>query len=75
MFGRRKMSLVSHFPYDPAKHEPVIRSSICTGEKVFGFRDKVTKDFHEVSLIRDHSELKQYLDFFKISEDDVKTIY
>ena len=27
-------------PYDPATQIPVIRSSICTGEKVAGFKDK-----------------------------------
>ena len=39
-------------PYDPAKQVAVIRSSICTGEKVAGFRDLEGKHFTEVMLIR-----------------------
>ena len=38
--------------YDRDVLEPVIRSSICTGEKVAGFREKETGRFREVALIR-----------------------
>ena len=39
-------------PYDPEKQVAVIRSSICTGEKVAGFKDKHDCHFTEVMLIR-----------------------
>ncbi len=39
-------------PYDPATQYAVIRSSVCTGEKVAGFKDKKTGRFTEVMLIR-----------------------
>ena len=33
------------FPYDEAKHEAVIRCSICTGEQVAGFRSREDGSF------------------------------
>lgn len=49
-------------PFDPEKQTAVIRSSICTGEKVAGFKDKTDGHFTEVMLIRspkDEQEFKQ----------------
>ena len=31
-------------PFDPKTHDAVIRSSICTGEKVAGFKDRYGVD-------------------------------
>ena len=53
MFGKKKR-VIEKFPYDPKKQEPVIRASICTGEKVAGFRDRDGGTLHEVTLIRDY---------------------
>ena len=44
--------------YDRAALEPVIRSSICTGEKVAGFREKEGGRFREVALIRTPTDLE-----------------
>ena len=46
--------------YDPEKHSPVIRSSICTGEQTAGYKDKVSGTFHEVMLIRDQDDLEEF---------------
>ena len=46
--------------YDPEKLTPVIRSSICTGEKAAGFREKETGRFLEVMLIRDDRDLESF---------------
>ena len=43
MFGRRKKRMAP--PYDKAGKIPVIRSSICTGEQVAGFKDPVSEKF------------------------------
>ena len=37
--------------YDPAKWKPVIRSSICTGEKVAGFIELETRHFRDIMLL------------------------
>lgn len=75
MFGRKKKTEVPRFPYDPAVHEPVIRSSICTGEKVAGFRDKNGGTLHEIVMIRDYSVYQKFLQTYNLKEEDVKTIY
>ena len=44
--------LKESIPYDPEKQYAVIKSSICTGEQVAGFRNKTTREFTEVMLIK-----------------------
>ena len=46
--------------YDPEKEKPVVRSSICTGERAAGFKDLKTGKFREVMLIRDGSDLEAF---------------
>lgn len=46
--------------YDAEKLTPAIRSSICTGEKAAGFREKETGKFREVMLIRDEGDLESF---------------
>jgi hypothetical protein len=74
MFGKKKR-VIQKFPYDPAKQEPVIRASICTGEKVAGFRDREGGTLHEVTLIRDYEDMKAFLSAYDLSEEEVRTIY
>ena len=60
LFSRLKRKKAPTEAYDPARLEPVIRSSICTGEKVAGFREKETGRFREVSLIRSPADLDEF---------------
>jgi len=60
--------------YDRDRWEPVIRSSICTGEKVAGFREKDTGRFREVSLLRSPADLAAFKRRYGI-ETDPPTIY
>ena len=46
--------------FDPEKQYAVIRSSICTGEKVAGFRDKNGGQFTEVMLIRNKQDEQEF---------------
>lgn len=59
--------------YDPAKQEPVIHASICTGEKVAGFKDLEGGHFTEVMLIRTDADLKHFMNMYGLKE--VKTEY
>lgn len=61
--------------YDRENLKPVIRSSICTGEQVAGFRNIHTGKFSEVMLIRDSRDLKEFLEAYDISEADVTTVW
>lgn len=59
--------------YDKENQKPVIRSSICTGEKVAGFRDIRTEKFTEVMLIRDSNDMDLFLEKYDISVAEIKT--
>ena len=67
------MSLFNHkkqqepaFQYDPQTHYAVIRSSICTGEKVAGFKDKSTGHFTELMLIRSPADEKLFKETYGV---------
>ncbi|MCR5650219.1 MAG: aspartate dehydrogenase [Lachnospiraceae bacterium] len=59
--------------YDPDKQYPVIRASICNGERVAGFRDKESGRFSEVLYIATENDLKAFKDAYGI--EDIKTEY
>ena len=61
--GKRKES------YDSQKLRPAIRSSICTGEKVAGFRDKESGHFTEIRLIRTEKDLDDFKREYGITEE------
>ena len=59
--------------YDKENQKPIIRSSICTGEKVAGFKDIHTGKFTEVMLIKNDNDMKVFLAKDDISMQEVKT--
>lgn len=58
--------------YDKKHQNPVIKSSICTGEKVAGFKDIQTGKFTEVMLISDSKDMDVFLEKYDISVAEVK---
>ncbi len=58
-----KRHLSEIIPFVPEKQEAVILSSICTGEKMAGFKDKADGHFTEVMLIQ---SLDDEIEFKKI---------
>lgn len=70
MFGRRKQQNIS--PYDKTGKIPVIRSSICTGEQVAGFKDTVSGKFEELMLIRGEKDLAEFLSRYQVEESEIK---
>ena len=62
-FARKKKDgreLAEKIPFDPEKQIAVLRSSICTGEKVAGFKDLEGGHFTEVMLIRDGKDEQRF---------------
>ena len=59
--------------YDKENQKPIIRSSICTGEKVAGFKDIHTGKFTEVMLIKSDKDMMIFLEKYDIAPDEVKT--
>ena len=55
--------------YDSGINKPAIRSSICTGERVAGFKDRITGHFSEVMLIRDAKDLEHFKEQYGITEE------
>lgn len=64
---KKKMTII---PYDRENLRPVIRSSICTGERVAGFKDIRTGKFKDIMLIRNDRDLKSFMDAYGISDID-----
>ena len=60
-------------PYDPQTQIAVIRSSICTGEKVAGFKNKKDGHFTEVMLIRSREDEQRFKEQYHI--DSLQTEY
>lgn len=59
--------------YDKETQKPIIRSSICNGEKVAGFRDIKTGKFTEVMLIQSDKDMDEFLEKYDISVAEIKT--
>ncbi len=55
-------------PYDPKKQEAVVRCSVCSGEKVAGFRDRETGHFVEVMLINSPEDERKFKEMYKLDE-------
>ncbi|MBR6391463.1 MAG: aspartate dehydrogenase [Lachnospiraceae bacterium] len=71
MFGKRKQ--INRIEYDPETEYPVIRASICNGEKVAGIKCRTTATFREIMTIRTHEDLLVFKQMCGV--DDVKTEY
>lgn len=70
MIGRKKRQ--APVPYDKTGKLPVIRSSICTGEQVAGFRDIVSGKFEELMLIRNRKDLAEFLLRYQVEEHEIR---
>ncbi|MBO4846870.1 MAG: aspartate dehydrogenase [Lachnospiraceae bacterium] len=60
-------------PYDPETQTAIIRSSICNGEKVAGFKNRTDGHFTEVMLIRSPEEEQRFKEIYGL--DEVKVDY
>ena len=68
MFHRK----IKKMEYDRENQKPVIRSSICNGERVAEFRDKNTGKFTEIMLIRDNKDMDRFLEDYDISVAEIE---
>lgn len=72
MFFKKKQETRT---YDRENLKPVIRSSICTGEKVAGFQNIHTGKMTEVMLIRNSADLENFRRLYNIGKDEISTEY
>ncbi|PWM30456.1 MAG: aspartate dehydrogenase [Clostridiales bacterium] len=70
MFGKKRGQGIESF--DREKEVPVIRSSICTGEQVAGFKDRSTGRFREVMCLRTDRDREEFLKTYGIRADEIR---
>ncbi len=68
----KKKSVVQS--YDKENKKPVIKSSICNGEQVAGFKDIHTGKVEEVMLIKNPADLDKFKTMYGI-EEEIKKEY
>jgi len=66
-------SILPEFP--PEHFEPVVRASICTGEKTACMRDRETGKLHEIMLVRTDADLDVFCRMCSADKDSIKTVY
>lgn len=59
----------SIYAYDPELEKPIVKSSICTGEKTAGFKDLKTGHYRDVIAIKSDDDLRRFM-----SECGINTI-
>ena len=64
---------MNRISFDPETQYAVIRSSICTGEKVAGFKNKKDGHFVEVMMIRSVEDEKRFKETYNL--ESVRTEY
>ena len=70
LFGKRKKE--PPVQYDKEGKVPVIRSSICTGEQVAGFKELSSGRFQELMLIRNEGDFQEFLRRYQVEETEIK---
>ena len=71
MFGRKKRDL----NYNKEIQKPMVRASICTGEKVAGFRDRTTGKFTDVMLIRSEKDLAEFCKEYEVDKKEIGQLW
>ena len=74
MFLKKKRTPMP-IEFDRENLRPVIRSSICTGERVAGFKALRTGRFCEVMLVRSQADLEEFRILYGIGAEDIATEY
>lgn len=69
-FKKKKQQIVS---FDPEVYKPVLKCSICTGEKTAGFMEIKTGKFVDICVIKSDKDLEKFKSDYKV--DNVEKIY
>lgn len=58
--------------YNKHNHIPVIRCSICTGEKTAGFKDIHTGKFMEIMVIRSDKDMDEFMEKYDVPVNEIR---
>lgn len=61
--------------FNKETQRPVLKCSICNGEKVAGFKDIRTGRFEEICFIRSESDLENFAETYGLSVTDITKEY
>ncbi|MDE7331270.1 MAG: aspartate dehydrogenase [Lachnospiraceae bacterium] len=61
--------------YDKEGKKPVIRASICTGEKTAGFRNVKTGQIEELMLITGEKDLERFMELYGVEREEIETVW
>lgn len=75
LFGKKRKPEPETTVFDPSMFEPVIRASICTGERVACMRERDTGKLHELMLIRTDEDLTAFCRRYRVEQSAIRTIY
>ena len=73
LFNRKKSASPS--PYPSEQYEPVLKSSICTGELTACFRDRETGKIHDIMVIRHPKDLHDFGKEYGVDVEHLRTVY
>lgn len=69
--GKEKMPA----EYDRTGKKPVIRASICTGEKTAGFKNVKTGKIEELMLITEEKDLERFMELYGVEREEIETVW
>lgn len=72
---KRKKKDSSRPAYDKTGKRPVIRASICTGERVAGFCEEGSGHMEELMLIRNEKDLEEFMALYEVKKEEIETIW
>ena len=73
LFGKKKKRNIAQI--DRQEMYPVIRSSICNGEQVAGFKSRKDGHFVEIGLIRNREDLQEFMSDYGIKQEEIRKEY
>ncbi len=71
LFGKKKVEKCT----PPEDCVPVILSSICTGEKVIGFKNVNTGAMEQAVSMKSERDIAAFCEKYGIEKNDIKTVY
>lgn len=57
---KKKQKAVS-YEYDRERQKPVLKCSICNGERVAGFKNLQTGKFEDIMLVKNEGDLQEFM--------------
>lgn len=75
MFWKKDKKETAKPDFNKEGKKPVIRASICTGEKVAGFRDEKTGHIEELMLITGDKDLEKFMLMYDVKREEIEKVW